>query len=135
MKSIGLKIKEIRLYQKMSQDEFAAKIGISRSSLSQIEIGKAKPTYDILYSIANSFCIRGTEFFSQQDENDSIQEVKANPDKPPDGRTCATECKLCGLKDQLIKSQQDTIDLLREKLEKHQCPDEDQCQKNEKKAG
>jgi|GEM_PF-4511144 transcriptional regulator with XRE-family HTH domain len=53
----SLKIKEIRNRLNLTQDQFAKEMGISRSSLSQIEIGKFKPTLEILTLIARKYGI------------------------------------------------------------------------------
>lgn len=39
----------------LSQEEFARKVGTSRSIISQIEIGKIKPTYEVLITTAKEF--------------------------------------------------------------------------------
>lgn len=55
MKSIGLKIKKLREENNLTQQQFADKIGVSRSALSQIEIAKITPTLDVIEKIANNF--------------------------------------------------------------------------------
>ena len=54
---LSLIIKEIRKNIGLSQDEFASKIGLTRSNLSQIEIGRNTPSVLLLNDIANIFHI------------------------------------------------------------------------------
>lgn len=53
--SYGEKIKEVRKRELMTQEVFAERIGVSRSVLSQIEIGRINPTAETLRSIARQF--------------------------------------------------------------------------------
>ncbi len=53
--SYGQKIKEIRRAHLLSQEEFAQRIGVSRSILSQIEIDKIKPGLEALTNISKEF--------------------------------------------------------------------------------
>lgn len=50
--TIGKKIKTIRKEMRFAQEELANKISLSRSSLSNIEIGKHQPSLYTLYEIA-----------------------------------------------------------------------------------
>lgn len=51
-RSLGLNIKQQRKLQKIGQDELAQLISLSRSSLSNIEIGKHQPSILTIYEIA-----------------------------------------------------------------------------------
>lgn len=51
-KGIGKNIKEWRKLKKIGQEDLADKISISRSSLSNIEIGNHQPTIHVIYEIA-----------------------------------------------------------------------------------
>lgn len=53
--SIGLRIKQLREENKLSQKDFATKIGISRSNLGQIETGNQLPTLKILSEIVRIY--------------------------------------------------------------------------------
>lgn len=57
IKSIGLKIKELRKEEKMTQKALSAKIGIDDSQLSKIEQGKLMPTLTQLLEISSIFNI------------------------------------------------------------------------------
>lgn len=70
--SIGLRIKDLRTKQDLSQDEFATSIGIKRANLGQIELGNQLPTIKILsnivkiYHTSYTFLIEG-EFDKQRE--------------------------------------------------------------------
>lgn len=50
---INEKIKSIRKANDLTQDEFAAKLGIKRSLLGAYEEGRAQPNYDVLIALSN----------------------------------------------------------------------------------
>ena len=54
-KAIGKRIKEMRLYKKMSQDQLAKKIDTTPAYISAIETGASKTSLVSLVSIANVF--------------------------------------------------------------------------------
>ena len=49
------RVKELRLQKKLTQSGLAMEIGCSQNLISKIELGKVKPTSDILVSLAQSF--------------------------------------------------------------------------------
>ena len=53
--AIGERIKKLRAEQGLKQSELASKVGVSRSVISQIEIGRIFPTIDTLTAIAHNF--------------------------------------------------------------------------------
>lgn len=55
MASIAEKIKHLRVENNLTQEDFAHKIGISRSNLAQIETGKTNPTFEAIGAICNVF--------------------------------------------------------------------------------
>lgn len=55
MSEAGKRVKEIRTELKMTQDEFGARIGIKKSSLSQIENGKNALTQQNIVAICKVF--------------------------------------------------------------------------------
>ena len=67
--TIGSKIKNLRKSRKMTQEDFAARIGVSRSTLSCYEIGQRTPSLKTLSDIAEIFGI-GLDYFgvSAKDE-------------------------------------------------------------------
>lgn len=60
--TIGNKIKTLRKSRKMTQEEFAANVGISRSTLSCYEIGQRTPHLKTLQHIAELFGV-GLDYF------------------------------------------------------------------------
>lgn len=60
------KIKKIRNNTGLSQEEFAKSIGVTRSMLSQIEIGRSIPTYTTLASIIHNYEIDANSFFEDE---------------------------------------------------------------------
>ncbi len=60
--TIGSKIKNLRKSRKMTQEDFAARIGVSRSTLSCYEIGQRTPSLKTLSDIAEIFGI-GLDYF------------------------------------------------------------------------
>lgn len=54
---LSLIIRTIRKYLNLSQDDFANKLGLKRSNLSQMEIGRNTPSVSLLNDIANIFRI------------------------------------------------------------------------------
>jgi transcriptional regulator with XRE-family HTH domain len=55
--SIGERIKSLRRQFKMTQIEFAKRVGISQGTLSEIESGNAKPSFDVLFAIGKNFTV------------------------------------------------------------------------------
>ena len=60
--AIGAKLKNLRKSRKMTQQEFAEKIGVSRSTLSCYEIDSRTPTLKTLQQIADTFGV-GLDYF------------------------------------------------------------------------
>ena len=65
------KIKQIRIQHDMTQNEFAASLGISRSALTQLEAGHTTPSFDVLEKLIDQFDVDITVFF-----NSSVPEKK-----------------------------------------------------------
>lgn len=67
--TVGNKIKNLRKSQKITQQDFADKIGVSRSTLSCYEIGQRTPSLKTLQHIADMFGV-GLDYFgiSAKDE-------------------------------------------------------------------
>jgi len=54
---IDVRLREIRKYKRLTQDDFAKKIGLKQGSIADWERGKSSPSIDTLVIIANSFNI------------------------------------------------------------------------------
>ncbi len=57
--AIGKRVKEIRAELKMSQSQFAESIGVSKSLISLIELGRKNPSVETIDKIAYSHIERG----------------------------------------------------------------------------
>lgn len=57
MSQIGEKIKHLRNSLKLTQEDFAFKIGVSRSGLAQVEAGNNNPTFEAVGAICSQFNI------------------------------------------------------------------------------
>ena len=55
IKEIGTRIKEIRIEQGLSQQEFGARLSVSQDTVSLWENGKSVPTAEFLIAIAQQF--------------------------------------------------------------------------------
>lgn len=55
MHSVGERIKELRNARNMTQNEFAERINVTKSSVSAYENGTRLPSYDVLIKIARLF--------------------------------------------------------------------------------
>ena len=57
-------IKHIRTQHDMTQNEFAASLGISRSALTQLEAGHTKPSFDLLQKLIDQYDVDVNVFFN-----------------------------------------------------------------------
>lgn len=62
-RNISDKIRKIRKDQSLTQHEFAEMIGISGGYLSEIEVGKKKPTIELINFIITEYKISPNELF------------------------------------------------------------------------
>lgn len=60
---VGLRIKELRDAEGVSQENFAHRAGLDRSYLASIEVGKRNVTLTSLAKIAGGFDLSLSEFF------------------------------------------------------------------------
>ncbi len=60
---VGLRIKELRARDEISQERFANKIGMDRTYLASIEVGQRNVTLQNLAKIASGFSMNLAEFF------------------------------------------------------------------------
>lgn len=71
MNNIGIKIKNLRKSRKMTQEDFAQKIGVSRSTLSCYEIGQRTPSLKTLQEIAGILGV-GLDYFGLTSKDDAF---------------------------------------------------------------
>ena len=69
---LHLIIKGIRKYMGLSQEDFANKLSMTRSNLSQMEIGRNTPSVALLNDIANIFHIDIRVIFQMINSNESV---------------------------------------------------------------
>ena len=105
---IGEKLKRLRQKKKLTQTEFANKIGISRGTYAHYEINKRQPDYQTLIKIADFFNV-STDFLLGVTDNPSRDETKEQklkefleqPGVPYDENTYIPEEKLKALRELL----------------------------------
>lgn len=85
---IGKRLKHLRLDVKMTQSQLAEKIGVLRTSITNIESGKQKPPLSTLYSLCLVLNVEIAELLPvkadviQKDKHESI-EIGGRLDKVP----------------------------------------------------
>ena len=60
--TVGDRIKHLRKNQKMTQKEFAEKVGIARSTLAGYESNQIEPSLNVIFKISNIFNVRPSYF-------------------------------------------------------------------------
>ena len=70
--NIGIKIKNLRKSRKLTQEDFADKIGVSRSTLSCYEIGQRTPSINTLHEIAEIFGV-GLDYFGIATKDEAFE--------------------------------------------------------------
>jgi len=68
MKSIGLKIRELRKHRGVTLKDFAQKVGVTASLISQVERGVAAPSISSLKKISDALGISIALFFNEADQ-------------------------------------------------------------------
>lgn len=68
--SIGRKINELRLVKKISQDDIASHLGMSRQRFSRIENGQTDVSYSMLLKIADFLAVSVNEITSAEEDKD-----------------------------------------------------------------
>lgn len=74
-KLIGLRIKNLRRSEGLSQEELAERMGISSKYLSSIERGKENPTLDTVIKLANALKIELSEIFNFSHEGKTKKDL------------------------------------------------------------
>jgi len=60
---LGHKIKELRVKQKLTQDELAEKAGIHNKYQGKIERAEKRPSIETLFKLAKALNVKVSEFF------------------------------------------------------------------------
>lgn len=74
MLGLGQRIRKIRKNRGKSLQELASRIGVSRSLLSQIEGGKANPSLNTLWSLADALGVHVTTLLKKEQDEEPIVE-------------------------------------------------------------
>ena len=69
----GAVIKEIRTKNSLTQGEFAGRLSISRSALTQLEAGNTKPSFEVLRVLAEDFDFDTSAFFPRKKTGKRMQ--------------------------------------------------------------
>ena len=79
--NLGEKIRELRIERGLLQRELSNKIYIAPNTLSQFESGKARPSYEVLVSLADFFEISVDYLLGREDDfgNITVQSTKTAP--------------------------------------------------------
>ena len=79
LKTLGLKIKEIRKKQKISQEKLAEKANVHLKTIIRLENAKCSPSIDTVIKIANVLEIKITDLFETNDfktRNEIIEDIQ-----------------------------------------------------------
>lgn len=89
--TIGEKLKELRLKNKMSQEELASKLGVTRQAVSKCEQNLALPDTNNLISIAKIFNVKVDELVNYNTElsndNTNVNNIKSNDNSSNNNET------------------------------------------------
>ena len=77
---LGDKIRELRIERELLQRELAQQIHIASNTLSQFESGKAKPSYEVLISLADFFEVSIDYLLGRSDDFGNVTVIQ-NTDK------------------------------------------------------
>lgn len=72
MVDLGGKIKQLRQQQRMTQVEFADRLGVTKSTVSAYEGGNRQPSYEVLLKMARIFKVSTDYLLGQSEKNDSM---------------------------------------------------------------
>ena len=67
MKIFSQRIKELRIYRNISQQELATILGVNQRTISNWEVREIEPEYDILVLIANYFDVTTDYLLGRED--------------------------------------------------------------------
>ncbi|MBP5215531.1 MAG: helix-turn-helix transcriptional regulator [Alphaproteobacteria bacterium] len=65
LQKLGLNVQKFRKQKRLTQIELAVEVGIDRAYLSEIENGRANPSVNILYALADTLKIDIRNLFSE----------------------------------------------------------------------
>jgi transcriptional regulator with XRE-family HTH domain len=101
-KSLGQRIKNYRIQAKFSQEELSSMIGISRTSLSQIENGSRKICAEELKAFSEVFHVPVDYLFNHDKEPSVIIDISVKKEEKPQIRISVPQVKLEKFKEVLL---------------------------------
>lgn len=101
-KEIGRRISELRKYRGYSQDELAKFLGISRPSLTQIELGKRNLSVLELKKIADNLSVSIDRLLSLKFKMDNAELISTEDDKKQELRVSIPKMRVDKFKDILL---------------------------------
>lgn len=75
MVDISKKIKELRIERRMTQSEFAERLGVTKSSISSYENGSRLPSYDVLLKMARIFKVSTDVLLGHANKNNITLDI------------------------------------------------------------
>ena len=81
MVDVSSRIKELRTSQKITQNDFASRLGVTKSAISSYENGSRLPSYDILIKISRIFKVSTDYLLGCVDEKSQTVNVSGLSDK------------------------------------------------------
>lgn len=75
MKDFGSLISSLRKEKGLSQEEFAAAIGVTKQTISNYERNTRKPTYEMLEAIADEFDVPMSFFLSDEEQRTKLRRI------------------------------------------------------------
>lgn len=76
LKLFGMRIKDLRMVRKLSQEQLAKRADISSKYMSRIEMGQHYPSFDILKKLANALNVDLKDFFEFTHVGKNIKELR-----------------------------------------------------------
>lgn len=110
METLGKRIKYLREKSKISQIDFAKKIGVSNAVLSRYESGDRKPDYDTLQLIADFFEVSTDYLLGRTD----IQVLTPEEQEEADFQAFANNPELNVFYKELPESEEEAVKRLRD---------------------
>lgn len=80
---VAQRIKALRSELKISQEELASRIGISRSALSLYEIGRREPDFDIIQRLASLFGVSVDYLLGRTDLRKDLSDIEMHASRAP----------------------------------------------------
>ena len=84
MVDVGSRIKELRVSQKITQNDFASRLGVTKSAISSYENGSRLPSHDILIKISRIFKVSTDYLLGCVDEKSQTVNVSGLSDEQID---------------------------------------------------